>query len=42
MNTYSIDTIERIKNWCNTLPREILGYLTQGEAFALEVKALTA
>jgi IS30 family transposase len=42
MNNYSINTIERIQNWCNTLPRKILGYLTLGEAFAPEVKALTA
>jgi IS30 family transposase len=42
MNNYSINAIERIQNWCNTLPRKILGYLTPGEAFALEVKALAA
>jgi IS30 family transposase len=42
MNNYVINTIERIQNWCNTLPRKILSYLTPGEAFALEVKALAA
>jgi IS30 family transposase len=42
MNNYSINTIERIQNWCNTLPRKILGYLTPSEALALEVKPLTA
>ena len=30
---YSIDDIARIQNWCNTLPRKILNYLTPDEAF---------
>lgn len=30
---YSIDAIAKIQNWCNTLPRKILNYLTPDEAF---------
>jgi len=29
INDYAINTIERIQTWCNTLPRKILGYMTQ-------------
>ncbi|BEP28367.1 IS30 family transposase [Helicovermis profundi] len=30
---YSVDDIAKIQNWCNTLPRKILKYLTPDEAF---------
>jgi len=30
---YSIDAIAKVQNWCNTLPRKILNYLTPDEAF---------
>jgi transposase, IS30 family len=30
---YSIDDISKVQNWCNTLPRKILNYLTPDEAF---------
>lgn len=30
---YSIDDIAKIQNWCNTLPRKILNYLTPDEMF---------
>jgi IS30 family transposase len=30
---YSIDAIAKIQNWCNTLTRKILNYLTPDEAF---------
>jgi IS30 family transposase len=34
---YSIDNIAKIQNWCNTLPRKILNYLTPDEAFQDEL-----
>ncbi len=40
INDYSINTIERIQTWCNTLPRKILDYMTPDEAFTAEVLAL--
>jgi|AntAceMinimDraft_17_1070374.scaffolds.fasta_scaffold76990_1 IS30 family transposase len=30
---YSKDDIAKVQNWCNTLPRKILNYLTPDEAF---------
>jgi len=33
INDYSLEAIARVENWCNTLPRKILGYLTPDEAF---------
>jgi IS30 family transposase len=30
---YSIEAISSVQNWCNTLPRKILKYLTPDEAF---------
>lgn len=41
MNGYSNRAIESIQNWCNTLPRKILGYLTPDEAFEEELLQLT-
>lgn len=33
ISAYSINAITRVQNWCNTLPRKILGYLTPDESF---------
>jgi hypothetical protein len=41
LNSYSKRAIEAIQNWCNTLPRKILGYLTPDEAFEEEVMQLS-
>ena len=30
---FSIESISRVQNWCNTLPRRILNYQTPDEAF---------
>ncbi len=40
LSNYSVDIISKVQNWCNTLPRKILNYLTPGEAFEEEVQAL--
>ena len=37
---YSVDMISKVQNWCNTLPRKILNYLTPDEAFEKEVYTL--
>jgi IS30 family transposase len=42
MSKYSGSSIERVQTWCNSLPRKILGYQTPDEAFASEVRCLTA
>jgi IS30 family transposase len=42
MSKYSGSSIERVQTWCNSLPRKILGYQTPDEAFASEVRFLTA
>lgn len=36
----SVEKIAMIQNWCNTLPRKILGYLTPEEAFQTELNKL--
>jgi IS30 family transposase len=41
MNGYSDRSIASVQNWCNTLPRKILGYLTPDEAFEEELLLLT-
>ncbi len=33
LSNYSVDIISKVQNWCNTLPRKILNYLTPDEAF---------
>jgi IS30 family transposase len=33
LHNYSKDDIAKVQNWCNTLPRKILNYLTPDEAF---------
>lgn len=40
MNTYTTTAIESIQDWCNSLPRKILGYLTPDEAFEEELMKL--
>ena len=37
---YSIEAIANIQNWCNTLPRKILNYLTPDEAFEDQLRNL--
>lgn len=37
---FSIESIAKIENWCNTLPRKILNYLTPNEAFEDNLSAL--
>jgi IS30 family transposase len=41
INGYSDRAIASVQNWCNTLPRKILGYLTPDEAFENELMQLT-
>jgi len=40
INEFSIEAIARVQNWCNTLPRKILGYLTPNEAFEDQLKQI--
>jgi IS30 family transposase len=40
INEFSIEAIARVQNWCNTLPRKILGYLTPNEAFEDQLKLI--
>ena len=40
INEYSIEAIARIQNWCNTLPRKILGYFTPNEAFNDQIRQI--
>lgn len=40
INDYSISAIARVQNWCNTLPRKILGYLTPDEAFEDQLREI--
>lgn len=37
---YSIRAIKRVQDWCNNLPRKILGYLTPKQAFEKELSLL--
>ena len=41
IHTVSEATLKRATDWCNTLPRKILGYRTPQEAFLNEIKKLT-
>jgi IS30 family transposase len=34
---YSFDEIAFVSNWCNTLPRKILGYKTPEELFEIQL-----
>ena len=38
INDYTFESIARVENWCNTLPRKILGYLTPDEAFENHIR----
>lgn len=40
MNQIPIKTIAKVQNWCNTLPRKILGYLTPDEAFEDQLREI--
>lgn len=40
INQYSIEAIASVQNWCNTLPRKILNYLTPNEAFEEKLKEI--
>lgn len=40
LSNYSVEVIAKIQNWCNTLPRKILNYLTPEEAFNDELYKL--
>lgn len=40
ISQYSVESIKRVQEWCNTLPRKILNYLTPNEAFEAEIKPL--
>jgi len=37
LKDYSAKAIKRIQDWCNDLPRKILGYLTPEQAFEKEL-----
>ena len=41
IHTVSEATLKRATDWCNTLPRKILGYRTPREAFLDEIRKLT-
>ena len=40
MSQYSIEAIAKVQNWCNTLPRKILKYLTPDEAFEYQLNQI--
>ena len=40
ISDFSIEAIAKIQNWCNTLPRKILGYLTPDEAFEDQLRKI--
>lgn len=40
INQYSIEAIASVQNWCNTLPRKILNYLTPDEAFEIKLREI--
>lgn len=40
ISEFSIEAIARIQNWCNTLPRKILGYLTPDEFFEDQLREI--
>jgi len=40
ISQYSIEAISQVQNWCNTLPRKILKYLTPDEAFEDQLKVI--
>ena len=40
LGDYSIRAIKRVQEWCNNLPRKILGYLTPKQSFEHELSLL--
>lgn len=40
INEFSIESIARVQNWCNTLPRKILGYLTPDQVFEEQIRKI--
>lgn len=40
ISQYSVESIKSVQEWCNTLPRKILNYLTPNEAFQSEISLL--
>lgn len=40
IRAYSNKAIIKVQNWCNSLPRKILGYLTPDQAFEDQIRAL--
>lgn len=40
ISDFSIESIAKVENWCNTLPRKILNYLTPNEAFEDNLSSL--
>lgn len=42
MDNYSCEDIMFIADWCNSLPRKILGYKTPDELFGLELDKIYA
>jgi len=38
----SLSQIEQAQNWCNTLPRKILGYRQPAELFFRKIERLTS
>lgn len=42
INNYSIDEIAMVEEWCNTLPRKILGYRTPEELFEQQLDVIYA
>ena len=42
ISSYSREAIERIEEWCNSLPRKILGYRTPEELFEAQLDLIYA
>lgn len=42
ISDYGMDAITRIEDWCNNLPRKILGYRTPDELFEAELDKIYA
>ena len=40
ISKYIIEAISNVQNWCNTLPRKILKYLTPDEAFEAQLRKI--
>lgn len=42
MNDYSVEKIAWVENWCNSLPRKILGYSTPDEVFNFHLQQIVS